>query len=477
MGRVGVVVVIVAAIACAVAAAATRRAPTDPGWTEAYPSWSPDGSRILFSRQWSPPKDPGDYRNALVGADGRSYRVLSRPRPPADNPYEVWDLGAHWSPDGKRLLVTRRLGLNDDVIYVKDVATGVERRLTRPGVHERGAGWSSDGARIAFVRENKTTNEEAVYTARADGRDERRVTGGGDITGASWIHAGDSILVSRYQYEAQSVSIVPAAGGGERRLTPAGRWHASGVTADGTRLLLIRDGGDAKEAVWVIGTDGRGLRRLAAGHSARWSPDGRRIAIVRENRTQSTSAILVMNDDGSGVRRLHAGADPAWSPDGRRIAFSFAGECEGTGIFVIDARGGRLARLTNSCRLVGTPRADLLLGSNGRDVIRALGGNDTVRANPGNARSVYYGWGDADDVDGGSGRDTIIGARDRDVLRGGRGNDRLYGGDGGDRLFGGADDDLLVGGRGRDRLDCGHGRDIAVVDKLDVVRGCERVRS
>ena len=72
------------------------------------------------------------------------------------------------------------------------------------------------------------------------------------------------------------------------------------------------------------------------------------------------------------------------------------------------------------------------------------------------------------------------------ALNGGIGDDRLWGGTGDDRLDGGGGRDELYGGRGRDRLigrgsakdvvDCGSGRDVAIVDRADTVKRCEKVK-
>src|SRR3712207_1899719 len=60
------------------------------------------------------------------------------------------------------------------------------------------------------------------------------------------------------------------------------------------------------------------------------SPDGRRIAFERLTspiaRPRLRRAVYVMNTDGTGVRRLtpwrlNAGDGPDWSPDGSRILF------------------------------------------------------------------------------------------------------------------------------------------------------------
>jgi Tol biopolymer transport system component len=79
--------------------------------------------------------------------------------------------------------------------------------------------------------------------------------------------------------------------------------------------------------IFVVGVDGRGrqnLTRTAALESEiTLSPDGRRIAYLRNERQQLQ--IWVMNADGSDQRRLTSGGDwefgPQWSPDGRRLAY------------------------------------------------------------------------------------------------------------------------------------------------------------
>jgi hypothetical protein len=96
----------------------------------------------------------------------------------------------------------------------------------------------------------------------------------------------------------------------------------------------------------------------------------------------------------------------------------------------------------------GTARADRLRGTAANDVMYGLGGSDV-----------------------------LLGRKGNDVLYGGRGNDVLDGGPGSDRLFGGPGNDTLRARDGRrDLVDCGPGRDVAFVDRIDRVSGCEVVR-
>jgi TolB protein len=88
-----------------------------------------------------------------------------------------------------------------------------------------------------------------------------------------------------------------------------------------------------------------GDRRVVQGAQPSWSPDGRRIAYVRNGE------VRVVDATGRNARRLtrnepglHWPANtPAWSPDGKRIAFSGTRD-----VFTISATGGKPSNLTRA---------------------------------------------------------------------------------------------------------------------------------
>ncbi len=123
---------------------------------------------------------------------------------------------------------------------------------------------------------------------------------------------------------------------------------------DGERIAYVRQV-DGRAAIFVMRADGTGQTRLTADDGGKssmptWSPDGRQIAYTHTTPDDPDHPrIYVMHADGSDPRPLTpAGtlaAQPAWSPDGRRIAHL---RCEGEtcGICLMDGDGSNVVRLT-----------------------------------------------------------------------------------------------------------------------------------
>ena len=139
-----------------------------------YPSWSPDGKRIIFSS-----KRDGHFRGEsgitseiyVMDADGGNPQRLTENRKNDKDP--------SWSPDGKRIAFSsdRKGDLQNFEIYVMDADGGNEQRLTENRRFDEDPSWSPDGERIAFWsnREADLHNAE-IYVMDADGGNLQRLT-------------------------------------------------------------------------------------------------------------------------------------------------------------------------------------------------------------------------------------------------------------------------------------------------------------
>jgi Tol biopolymer transport system component len=149
---------------------------------------------------------------------------------------------------------------------------------------------------------------------------------------------------------------VMEADGQHPRLLTGKRWGKRGSWSPGGERLVFDAPVDLKPNapffnfdLFLIDADGSGVRRLTRGPQrdvlAQWGPDGRTIAFTRLARREGVEAVWLVRSDGSGLRRLRTGSNPVWSPDGHSIAFT-AALGRRYAIYVMDAAGGNVRRLT-----------------------------------------------------------------------------------------------------------------------------------
>ena len=99
-----------------------------------------------------------------------------------------------------------------------------------------------------------------------------------------------------------------------------------------------------------------------------WSPDGRRVAFVRQEAGRRTSSLYVVRRDGSDLERLTGAqqvvAQPAWSSDGRRIAYAASPIAGGSfDVYVTSLDGGRPQVVARG------PKEELLPRFSGENVV------------------------------------------------------------------------------------------------------------
>ena len=142
------------------------------------PAWSPDGNRIAFS---SNRDGRFNWEIYVMDADGGNVQRLTNNPDDDGHPDDEYP---SWSPDGARIVFTARKAWHfvhnldtTSEIYVMDADGGNQQRLTNNRNNEWSPVWSPDGKRIAFMADRKGDFVSwDIYVMDADGGNEQRLT-------------------------------------------------------------------------------------------------------------------------------------------------------------------------------------------------------------------------------------------------------------------------------------------------------------
>ncbi len=265
----------------------------------------------------------GNYEIYVMNADGSGQQRLT-------NDLEQ-DYAPSWSPDGSKIAFSR--GLIED-IHVMMADGTVIANLTNNPARDGAPSWSPDGTKIAFTTDRDGLFE--IYTMNSDGTNQANLTNNGVCDSyAAWSPDGSKIAFqSGYPGSGGpnpcdtgvgnmvEIWVVNTDGSGLTKLTnnSAHDGDRPSWSPDGSKIAFASDR-DGNWEIYVMNADGTGQTRLtnnpAQDDNPSWSPDGTKIAF--KSTRAGSNEIYVMNVNGSAQTRLttSVAADdnlPDWQP-------------------------------------------------------------------------------------------------------------------------------------------------------------------
>ena len=308
----------------------------------------------------------------MGGTASVTFTIACTPAPPVTGSLEVQTSTTGHEPDGYQVTVdggaSQAIGANAS-ITVPLLAAGnhtvllaeVEPTCSVGGENPRSVTVPAGGtatvifavtcvgvpapSRIAFT--SVRNGNGAIMGVNPDGSGLTRLSpgAGGDFF-PIWSPDGQKLLFSVVTGD---LWVMNADGSGRAKLA-RGFINQYRWSPDGLRIAFLRErttGRNIFEDLWVMRADGKAQTRIVIGATyPSWSPDGQRIAYASEN--MSDNGIHVVNVDGTGDIKITpddvGGFETAWAPDGSVIAFASLGDKD---IMLINPDGSGLINLTN----------------------------------------------------------------------------------------------------------------------------------
>jgi len=242
--------------------------------------------------------------------DGTGRRDLSQsPGTPDSSP--------SWSPDGSKLVFSRTQG-GVRRLYTMKADGSNQTGITPGGYSGYSPAWSPDGSRIAFVS-NYSGGGAEICTCKPDGSDWKRLTNNpAEDTNPAWSPDSQRLLFASNRLGNMDLYVMKLDRSGLTRLT-----HHSGDDIEPTwsgvtgKIVFSCD-----NDLFIMDPDGSHRRHLTNSPYASerypcWAPSGSRIAYACATNKYPSAGydVYTMKADGTDRRRLTLGDALDWMPN------------------------------------------------------------------------------------------------------------------------------------------------------------------
>jgi len=322
---------------------------------EERPAFSPDGKSVAFS--WNGP-ELNNYDIYVQDVGSTSPLRLT------DDP--AWESSPAWSPDGRSIAFLRALSDSEAELWIQSLDDKAERRVAQVNSGARfGVSWSPDGRNLSVSDRVGPSLQPAVVLVEVDTGEKRVIaqapSGAVEVRFPTHSPDGDTIAFDVIRGAWLSRTYLAPAWGGVPRPLESAEGYSEGLawlTGSGG-LIYSRSSPEARRSLWLQSLTGDALE-LQVGENASEpsiSPDGAQLAFSQRVSKYDIVRVNLRGGDEPArpfISSTRFDGNPQYSPDGSRIAFS-SSRSGAVEIWTCDAAGGNAVQLT-FLGVTGSPR-------------------------------------------------------------------------------------------------------------------------
>ena len=218
------------------------------------PAWSADGTRLAYEC---------DLDICAISPDGSGFAQLTTDA--ASNRHPTW------SPDGSKIAFSKATGGVPDLWVMAADGSGAVR-LTQNAGFVGSPAWSPDGTKIAFDCQVDAANDD-ICVVNADGTGFARLTNDpARDYGAAWKRDGSTLAFATTRFGADEIVLMSSAGGAASRIGSGLPGSEPTWSPDGTQLAFVRLDQSGRPNILTAHTDGSNLLNVVIGDEPAWKP-------------------------------------------------------------------------------------------------------------------------------------------------------------------------------------------------------------
>ncbi len=278
------------------------------------PSWSPDGSMILFTRMTSEKGSSISKGHlCIIRPDGSGLKQMTTGN--------VFDIG-RWSKDGKQIEFNRQIEMpNNQGIENSSLSINpYNNKISKLGNDFHSSFKSPNRKWIAYFKEQTTTESDRVsdiWIKSTDGRTHRRLKKLNSLIGnLQWSPDSKRVYLVTDNYPKESMFAIELATGNQRTILREENRniHEFRVSPDGKNICYTESlrektmSNSSFRQLYVVSLFGLSKQRLTNhwgnDYSPQWTRDGKSIVIQTDRDRYSGSKIALVSAYRKGERFL-----------------------------------------------------------------------------------------------------------------------------------------------------------------------------